>query len=309
MHRLKFKLTPKIRLILAITLVLITILAFANYLKNNGNLITKLFNIPLHIIIEVFILYLFWFIALGLILQASLHICRLKINFKDNLLLNAYSVMANFFIPGQGGIALRGIFLKKKIKLPIKNYIYISLIYYGFYAIISIFLFLIGMQQFWITLLATLAVGFFSYFIIHFYKIKSKLQEDTITLNVKNLFLIFMTTLFQAIIQIMIYGLEINAVNQHINIWQIMSYTGAANFSLFVALTPGAIGIRESFLLLSRQIHHISEATIISASIIDRAIFIIFLGFIFIATISFRTQYNRILKKIESNEELLEETL
>jgi uncharacterized membrane protein YbhN (UPF0104 family) len=75
---------------------------------------------------------------------------------------------------------------------------------------------------------------------------------------------------------------------------QAVIYSGAANLSLFVALTPGAIGFRESFLLFSRHLHHISNSSIVAANIIDRAMYIILL--LILALFIFATHSQRRLK-------------
>ena len=67
-----------------------------------------------------------------------------------------------------------------------------------------------------------------------------------------------------------------------------MSYTGAANFALFVSLTPGAIGIRESFLFFSQRLNHITNAAIVGANVLDRTVYVIFLGLIFIVLLIIR---------------------
>jgi uncharacterized membrane protein YbhN (UPF0104 family) len=112
-----------------------------------------------------------------------------------------------------------------------------------------------------------------------------------------------LATVIQSVIQITIFAVELDYVNPNISVHQAVTYTGAANFSLFVALTPGAIGIRETFLLLSRHLHHISSANIISASIIDRAVFIVFLGFVFILTIGLHANYKNFIKKPSQSED------
>jgi hypothetical protein len=66
---------------------------------------------------------------------------------------------------------------------------------------------------------------------------------------------------------------------------QAVVYGGAANFSLFVALTPGAIGFREAFLEFSRQLHHIPTSGILAASVIDRSVYVAFLGLLFLMTV------------------------
>lgn len=70
---------------------------------------------------------------------------------------------------------------------------------------------------------------------------------------------------------------------------EVLTYTGAANFALFVAITPGAIGFREAFLLFSQDLHGIARDSIVAANVLDRAAYIIFLGVIFILTLSMHT--------------------
>jgi uncharacterized membrane protein YbhN (UPF0104 family) len=224
-------------------------------------------------------------------------ICNKTINLKENVLLNAYSVLVNFFIPGQGGIAVRGIYLKKVKDLPYRNYIYVSLLYFMFYAIVSAILLLLFSRPIWQTILASIIVGVISFAVVYFFKNKSKTKIEDLNLSQKNIFYLILAVIIQSIVQIAIFAVELHYVNPNISLHQAITYTGAANFSLFVALTPGAIGIRETFLLLSKHLHHISSANIVSASIIDRAVFILFLGFIFVMTILLHANYRSFIKK------------
>ncbi|HEY5152784.1 MAG TPA: hypothetical protein VII55_02310, partial [Candidatus Saccharimonadales bacterium] len=75
---------------------------------------------------------------------------------------------------------------------------------------------------------------------------------------------------------------------------QAIIYTGAANLALFVSLTPGAIGFRESFLVFSRHLHHISDNTIVAVNILDRSVYIVFL--LILAVFIFGTHAQRSLK-------------
>lgn len=289
----------RLRLILAIILVIITLAAFTYYISDHRYLLTKLAHIPPSIIVWLIILYCLWFGVLGLILWISVIICKKTLGLKENFLLNAYSTLVNFFIPGQGGIAVRGVYLKKVKNLAIRNYIFVSLIYFMFYAITSILLLLVDNRPWWQSLGAVLIIGGSSFGIIYLYKSRSKTKSAHLDLSIRNLFYLFIATLLQAVIQIAIYAVELHSVNSKIALSQIVTYTGAANFALFVALTPGAIGIRESFLLLTQRLHGISSANIISANIIDRSVFILFLGILFIITVSFHAKYKDLFKKSE----------
>jgi uncharacterized membrane protein YbhN (UPF0104 family) len=85
-----------------------------------------------------------------------------------------------------------------------------------------------------------------------------------------------------AIIVTAYYFIELRAVSPHITLHQAIIYSGAANFALFVSLTPDAIGIRESFLVLAKRLHHIATPVILAANIIDRGAYLIYLLILFI---------------------------
>ena len=76
---------------------------------------------------------------------------------------------------------------------------------------------------------------------------------------------------------VLIYYVELTAVAPGVSVSQAVIYTGAANFALFVSLTPGAIGFRESFLLFTERLHGIDAGTIVAANTLDRAVYIVFL--------------------------------
>jgi uncharacterized membrane protein YbhN (UPF0104 family) len=82
------------------------------------------------------------------------------------------------------------------------------------------------------------------------------------------------------------YFVELRAVNPSISVGQAISYSGAANFALFVSVTPDAVGIREAFLLFSQHIHHVSTKDIISANVIDRAAYVLYLVLLLLFVIS-----------------------
>ena len=76
--------------------------------------------------------------------RVSLRLYGKTMSRQENLLLNAYSTLINFFGPGQSGPVFRGIYLKKRLNLGVKKYVFATLIYYGFYAVISAFFLFVG---------------------------------------------------------------------------------------------------------------------------------------------------------------------
>jgi uncharacterized membrane protein YbhN (UPF0104 family) len=287
---------PRSRRIIAVIIIVLTVIAFSYYISKHRSLITELEATPPLLIIAIMILYTAWFGSLAGIMLSSLRICKKKLPVKESFLLNAYSTLVNFFVPGQGGIAVRGVYLKKVRDLKFRNYILTTLIYYGIYAFVSILLLLVDSRPWWQTVLAAIIVGGASLGVIKLYQKNSKTDVAELDLTTGSLAQLLMWTVIQAVVQVTIYGVELHRVNKYIKLTQMVTYTGAANFSLFVSLTPGAIGIRESFLLLSRRLHHITESNIISASVIDRGVFIVFLGILFVITLSFHAKNRSLLQ-------------
>ena len=287
----------RLRVILSIALICLTVVAFAYYLNHNSYLLTQLWHTHLSSLIWLFLLYAVWFLALCGIVLASVRICQTSLEPKEGFLLNAYSTLVNFFVPGQGGIVVRGAYLKKIKKIKIRNYIFVTLIYYMFYAIIASLLLLLASRPLWQALSAAIIVGFISLLVIYQFINRSRMKMTDLAITKINLSYLFVATLVQAIIQIAIYGVELHSVNSHISLSQMITYTGAANFALFVALTPGAIGIREAFLLFTRHLHHISSANIVAANIIDRAVFIVVLGVLFCLTLGFHAKYKSLWRR------------
>src|ERR1039457_6085281 len=91
------------RLLAGILIIAFTVLAFVYYLSRHGSLLRQLEHTSPLIVIWLLLLYAGWFVALAMILQACLRICRKALPVKENLLLNAYSTLVNFFVPGQSG--------------------------------------------------------------------------------------------------------------------------------------------------------------------------------------------------------------
>jgi uncharacterized membrane protein YbhN (UPF0104 family) len=159
---------------------------------------------------------------------------------------------------------------------------------------------LIGTRPWWQTILATIIVGAFSFMVVNYYAKRSKLGAHSLNLSPKTIGYLFLATLLQAGVQAVIYGVELHSVNHHIHTTQVLTYTGAANLALFVSLTPGAIGIRESFLIFTRHLHHISSANIIVANVIDRSVYIVYLLVLIVIIIAVQAKGKLRIKNLPS---------
>jgi uncharacterized membrane protein YbhN (UPF0104 family) len=287
----------KLKLILGSLILIVTIAAFAHYLSGHRSLLTQLGNTPPLTLVWLLLLYAIWFGALLILLVGSLRVYSKAIPGQENFLLNAYSSLVNFFGPGQGGLAIRGAYLYKRYQLRPKDFMFTALLYYAFYALVSACLLFIGSRPWWQTGLLLVVIGMVSFLVVRRYAKRSQVAKDKPRLTPANIGIIFGATVLQAAAQVAIYFVELQSINPHISLAQTVTYTGAANFALFVALTPGAIGIRESFLLVSQHLHHISSATIVAANVIDRAAYLLFLGGLFVLVLSLHAKDKLHLKR------------
>lgn len=266
---------------IAVGIITLTICLFAYYLSEHPEVVRQLQSVPPTTLLLLVLLYGAWFLALVLITRISLRMFRVPMGMKENLLFNTYSTLINFFGPGQSGPIFRAGYLKKRHNLSIKRFTLTTLMYYGFYAVISACFMFVGTRPLWQTLLLMAAVGSTSLILIRWYVRKKAHLDHESGINPFSVSLLFGATFLQMAAQVAIYAVELHSAGAHASFGQVLAYTGVANFALFVSLTPGAIGIREGFLLFSEGLHHLSSAAIVAANLIDRAVYLVFLGLLF----------------------------
>jgi uncharacterized membrane protein YbhN (UPF0104 family) len=262
-----------LRNLLAICIVLVTIFCFAYYLDTHPSILGQLKKTPPNLIAILLVLYFCTVIAVGFTLLATLRLCDLQLKFKEVIMITVYSTVINFFGPLQSGPVFRAVYLKRKHNLKLKNYSLATLIYYAFYAGFSGIFLLSGILRWWLFIIVLLGIAAVYVFRNSQLKIVVRIKE----LHLKSLGLLGLATLIQVTLLAIIYYIEVHSVDPRVRLDQAIIYTGAANFSLFVALTPGAIGFREAFLVFSRRLHHIGLATIVAANVVDRCVYILML--------------------------------
>jgi len=288
-----------LKTVLGPVIVLLTVVVFAYYLGHHPQTVERIRQTPPLVLLLLVALYMVWLLALALITRGSLRLYHKYMSRQENLLFNAYSSLINFFGPGQSGPVFRGVYLKKRHQLGIKQYIFATLLYYACYAALSALLLLVGSRPWWQTLGIMLLVGVGSLAVVRRYKRRSHVATSTGTLRTVMLW-IFGATVLQIATQAVIYGVELRSVGAHPSLGQILSYTGVANFSLFVAITPGAIGIREAFLRFGEGLHHLDTSTIVAANVVDRAGYLLFLGVLLVLVIGLHATDKLHLRTVRS---------
>jgi uncharacterized membrane protein YbhN (UPF0104 family) len=278
----------KLKLILGPVIVLATLVAFGWYLHKHPAIVDQLQQTPPLLILGLFICFAGVQVALIGVLTASLMLFQKHMGIQENFLLNAYSSLVNFFGPGQSGPGFRAAYLKVRHEVKIKQYLFATLLYYVFYAIYSGLLLSVASRAWWQTVLLTIAIsgvcyGFISYFMSRNRGILPQRMPRSTFAQI--LLVMGAATLLQMLCTFAFYYLELHSLDSTITLKQVLAYTGAANFALFVSITPGAIGIREAFLLFSQSLHNIPSDIIIAANVLDRAAYVAFLGVLFIVVL------------------------
>lgn len=276
----------KLRLAASIVVLALTAGLFAYYLSTHPEVIDQLVQTSVIDLFAIAILYLGVILSLTIVNTLSVRMCGKAIGKKESFALTSSSSIANFFGPLQSGVGIRAVYFKTKLGIPIKQYILVSLYYYGLYAFFSGLFLLFGNEEFRLPLLALtlLGAGLTAFYI---YKKSNSAPASQTHISIDLLLKLAATVLLQLSLIAAIYFIQLTSIDPSITLAQTISYTGAANFSLFVAITPGAIGIREAFLLFSQSLHGISSATVVAANVIDRSVYVVFLGLLFLGLAAF----------------------
>lgn len=262
--------------IATLSVLILTIGGFIYYFASHPLVRRQLHQTSMATLIVVFVLYLGIMASLSLVTLTTLRLCKIKLHPAESGLLTMYATVINFFGPLQSGPAFRGLYLKRNHGLNLKVYTAATLVFYALYAMFS-GIFLLSSVLGWWLLLGVLAAAAILFGI---HRSGWSAAQQFQVLNLRAVYALAAATLLQVSLGAIIYYVELHSINPHIHFSQAVVYAGAANFSLFVSLTPGAIGFRESFLLFSQRLHHVSSSTIIAANIIDRAMYIVLLAVI-----------------------------
>lgn len=278
-----------LRSIAVVSILVLTIGAAIYYFGHHPEVGEQLRNTSPAVIALLLSLYLAGVVALSLVTLATVRLCDVRLKRDESMLLTAYSSIINFFGPLQSGPAFRAVYLKARHHLNLKKYAGATLIYYFFYGSFSALLLLSGILKWWL-IPALIAIGLTGYYLMRTPVVTKKLQG----VDTGGWYYLGIATALQVLIVTIIYYVELRSVAPDTDLSQAMIYSGAANLSLFVSLTPGAIGFRESFLLFSQNLHHVTSNTIVAASILDRALYVTLL--LLLAVYIFGTHARRRLR-------------
>jgi uncharacterized membrane protein YbhN (UPF0104 family) len=259
----------KLRPILATLVLVATVAGFINYFATHETVRHQLSQTSWSTLVSLLMLYIGTIAALAMIMNATLRLCKVRLGNSESLLVTAYTAIVNFFGPLQSGPAFRAIYLKKKYNLNLKNYAVATLVYYFFWGSISGIFLLSGLLKWWLVVLGATGL-LITYGLSRTAWLGPRLRQ----LDLRGWYYLAAATFLQIALVTLIYYTELRTVAPGVHLSQAIVYAGAANLALFVSFTPGAIGFRESFLLFSQHLHHLSNDAIVAANILDRAMYV-----------------------------------
>ncbi|QQS18091.1 flippase-like domain-containing protein [Candidatus Saccharibacteria bacterium] len=267
------------------TVLLATIAAFIWYIKTHPDQITQLKATNPAWLAAILLANIGGMAALIGLYQVLVRMVGIRLPATENMLLTIYSSIANFFGPLQSGPGVRAAYLKAKHGLPLKRYVLVTLVAYAVFAVLSAFCLAVGTRPWWQTALAVMAAVGSSALVIHTISKKHSSESKHLILTAPLMTGVVIFTVLQILFLTVRFYLTLRASGTDVSLGQALSYTGAANFALFVSVTPDGIGIREAFLLFSQSIHGVATSDIVAASLVDRAAYILFLGLLFVLAV------------------------
>lgn len=277
---------PRLRNLFMVLILVATLGIFAWYLRTHPEHIAQLRQLKPGWLGLILLANAGGMAALVGLYQVLVRMLGLNMAATENMLLSIYSSIANFFGPMQSGPGVRAAYLKAKHHIPVRRYVLATLFAYAVFAILSAFCLLVGARPWWQTLLAVLAAAACSGVVIHFFVRKRSSTHGRLILTKGLLAGVVVFTVLQICFLTLRFYFALTATGAEVSLGQALSYTGAANFALFVSLTPDGIGIREAFLYAAQGIHTVSTPEIVAASLVDRATYVLFLGLLFLLAVS-----------------------
>ncbi len=265
----------KIKKLTSLFVLMAVLVVFVIYVKDNPSLIDSIKQASPVSIFIILLIYSIFLFANYLLVRLTASLFKKDIERLEMLLVTMYSTLVNFFGPLQSGPGYRALYFKSKHKVKLAEYTKVTLLYYLIFMTISVFMLFIDSYLIFpliftaMILLTTIYKrgAFLGYSFDFFSKIT-------------------LVALLQLMLGVVLFYSELSLVGNNPSFAAAISYTGGANLAILVGITPGAIGIREAFLVLTQSLHGISNDQILAANVLDRSVYFVFLFALFLLSSS-----------------------
>jgi uncharacterized protein (TIRG00374 family) len=301
------------KLKLSSILTLLFIAAFIVYFLVSPELLSPLRDVSLGILVLIGITKMSIYLVNGLFMQWSVEVFTERMKLSEGVYVAVLSAIGNFFGPLLGGATIRAVYLKKVHNL---SYSFFTSTLAGYYVILFAANSLLAVVSLVFLSKTNPSPGLFIFFTVwltvmillmfarlpkreRLYKFEHRrLAKFVITVVydietgwhklishrglVAKLF--FLATC-GFIITFLTGLLEFRAIGVTISVAGLGLYTAVSTSSMLISLTPGAIGIRESLLIVTSSAMGVTANQILQVAVIDRAVSFAILGILYLLTL------------------------
>ncbi len=269
----------RIKPIAMVAIIILTVCLFIAFFARNPEAIHQLKTMNKWSLAIIIGLYAVVTLVLAFVYDLMLKMCRKDLSYKENFLITGYSSIVNFFGPLQSGPGFRIAYLKKKHDVSMRSYFYTVVLYYACFSAVSGTFFIVGFLPLWLCAILFLLGSGFLYMALKIYR--KRKGNPRLHFSPGLVVGFIFGVLVQLSLIATIYGVELHSLGHDLTIRQLLTYTGTANFALFVSLTPGALGFREAFLIFTKQLTGLDNAAIVTTNFVDRVMYVTFLALLF----------------------------
>lgn len=275
---------------LKVFVLALTLLLFAYYFLTNQAQFAVIAQVAWWQVVLIMTGQSLVFFSNILILILFVHFIRRKISFIDSARITAYSSLINFFGFLQGGVALRALYLKQRFAMTLRRYVLLTSIQYlVLFALSSIFIF-IGMSfvsgisySAMVAIVSIVVIAVITALLITLripfaMQAASFARQVASNIHARPLTALIVLLLFQLAGSLLANFTALQAVGAHVTFGGLLIYTGISQFSVVIAITPGAIGIKEALLLIVQGQMHLHTEDIVLAATLDRLVYFITLA-------------------------------
>lgn len=294
---------------------------FFVYVFTNLENFKALAGFPLHAAALIILLKVGLMITNAMFLKTILTAFDVDITAKHSFFILIFTTLGNHLTPFRAGAGFRAVYLRKKFNFPYSqfistlsgNYLVVLLVYSfitlasliwirmerGFYSL-SLFIFIAGLFSFCL-LLSLVRVKTHKLEIRSKWKLVSKTASvlkqavdgwNRILSRRQLVFKLFLIVFAGFFFVFFIVFVEFKYVTARTPFASLLLYSGLSNLSLFVSVTPGALGIRESILIIFQNLLNLKTGDILNIAVIDRGLVFITLVLLYLSTKVFKYDRN-----------------
>lgn len=306
----------KFKKIIGPYLTIIFIALFVIYFALRPHEFKPLLEISILILVFVGLAKVLTNIASGIFLKITIEAFTARMRMVEGLYISILSSIGNYFGPLLGGTSVRAIYLKQNFSLSYSNFASTLAGYYeivflanSILALVSIGL-LVGNPVsspiflfFLVWLLALLGILFIKLPdrnramkklkkwrspkpIIKAVEIIYDIERGWKLIMSQRMLMakLFLLAVLGFVITFVTAWLEFSAIGVEISAPALGLYTALSGVSLLIAITPGAIGIRESLLVVNSSLMGVTSTQVLQVAVIDRGVSFITLFLLFLLT-------------------------